>query len=399
MAQKRMVSDSICDTVTFCDMSASARALYLHLHCASDEDGCCNGAQVLRNAKLRANALDELIKNGYAIPLVNTPPKDRVIYLADWHNLNRYHHDLNTAPRYRTQLLETIPDIENALFKAKNGTVFAPSIGKLSRGKSSQGESSVGKSSQGESSQVEVSIGNVSTVNESIGKSSIDNVGSYSHDNNIPTLDLVINELMSTYYLTTTEAQEVGNSFIQYNNSKNWNGLRSKSWAMLLKQFVEHDKRYTPDRIAIRKAEAEKKAEEERKQKEQYDMFRHDRAYINSAQDLVDYIKGNFFFEYDYELGKCLFDMLYISKTLTVQDIEDLYDEKIFDFDDIDGYVELSDYGIKHTTNQRVKGIAERIKTDVWSGKYKPQTETEKPIIDTTDYDLEELPFGVPWQT
>lgn len=72
-----------------------------------------------------------------------------------------------------------------------------------------------------------------------------------------------------------------------------------------------------------------KRAEEERKKKEQYDMFRHNRAYIHSAKDLIDYIKENFFFEYDYDLGQCIFNMLYVSKTLTEQDIADLYDEKI----------------------------------------------------------------------
>lgn len=394
MAQKRMVSDNICDTVTFTEMSASARALYLHLHCASDEDGCCNGAKVLKSAKLRNSALDELIKNGYAIPLVNTPPKERIVYLTDWHNLNRYRHALNNAPVYRKQLLETMPNIENALFEAKNDTVFAPSIGKLSIGKSRQVKSSVV-----ESSQVEESIGNVSIDNGSADKPSTDKTDTYSQNNTIPTLDLVVNELMSTYYLTTTESQDVGTSFITYNTGKNWSGLKHKSWTMLLKQFVEHDKRYTQDKIESRKAEAKKKAEEERKQKEQYDMFRHDRAYIHSAQDLIDYIRENFFFEYDSDLGRCLFNMLYISKTLTEQDIADLYDEKIFDFDDIDGFVKLSDYGIEHTTNQRVKSIAERIKTDVWSGKYKPQTETEKSVIDTTNYYDEELPFDDSWQT
>lgn len=394
MAQKRMVSDNICDTVTFTEMSASARALYLHLHCASDEDGCCNGAKVLKSAKLRNSALDELIKNGYAIPLVNTPPKERIVYLTDWHNLNRYKHVLNNAPVYRKQLVETIPDIQNALFEAKNDTVFAPSIGKLSKGKSSQGKSSIG-----ELSQVEESIGNVSIDNGSADKPSTDKTNTYSQDNTIPTMDLVVNELMSTYYLTTTESQDVGTSFITYNSGKNWSGLKHKSWTMLLKQFVEHDKRYTQDKIELRKAEAEKKTEEERKKKEQYDMFRHNRAYIHSAKDLIDYIKENLFFEYDYDLGSCLFNMLYISKTLTEQDIADLYDEKIFDFDDIDGFVKLSDYGIEHTTNQRVKSIAERIKTDVWSGKYKPQTETEKSVIDTTNYYDEELPFDDSWQT
>lgn len=379
MAQKRMVSDNICDTVTFTEMSASARALYLHLHCASDEDGCCNGAKVLKSAKLRNSALDELIKNGYAIPLVNTPPKERIVYLADWHNLNRYRHALNNAPVYRKQLVETIPDIQNALFEAKNDTVFAPSIGKLSKGKSSQGKSSIG-----ELSQVEESIGNVSIDNGSADKPSTDKTNTYSQDNTIPTMDLVVNELMSTYYLTTTESQDVGTSFITYNSGKNWSGLKHKSWTMLLKQFVEHDKRYTQDKIELRKAEAKKKAEEERIEQEQKDeaerkqqeyksMFREcwgDYLSINSAQDLLDYIKTNHFSEYDYSLGKCLYDQLYVSHTLEEITVMALFDKGIIAYDEVSDYIRINDCDIEQA-KEPIKKIAEKLKKDSWSEKYR----------------------------
>jgi len=118
MANRRMTSRHITSTVQFTSMSAGARALYLHLNDESDDDGIAIGAMIIRMANCRNKDLDALIENGYVVELVDTPTKERVVYITHWHDCNTYKHPI-TPSKYRNNLLMTIPNIKNRLFKAK----------------------------------------------------------------------------------------------------------------------------------------------------------------------------------------------------------------------------------------------------------------------------------------
>lgn len=118
MANRRMTSRHITSTVQFTSMSAGARALYLHLNDESDDDGIVSGAMIIRMANCRNKDLDVLIENGYVVELVDTPVKERVVYITHWHDCNTYKHPIIPS-KYRDNLLMTIPNIKNRLFKAK----------------------------------------------------------------------------------------------------------------------------------------------------------------------------------------------------------------------------------------------------------------------------------------
>lgn len=152
MAQKRMSSKAVTSTVQFTSMPAGARALYWHLNDESDEDGIVDGAMVIRMANCRNRDLDTLIENGYAIPLKGTPPKERVVYLTHWHYLNSYKHPI-TPSRYRDNLLLTMPDSKNRLFKAKTDNILPTGqdrSGKDRIGQVRVGEDRVGLEGKGE---------------------------------------------------------------------------------------------------------------------------------------------------------------------------------------------------------------------------------------------------------
>ena len=119
MANRRMTSRHVTSTVQFTSMSAGARALYLHLNDESDDDGIVIGAIIIRMANCRNRDLDVLIENGYVVPLVDTPKKERVVYIRHWHDCNTYRHPIIPS-KYRNNLIKTLPDIENRLFKAKD---------------------------------------------------------------------------------------------------------------------------------------------------------------------------------------------------------------------------------------------------------------------------------------
>ena len=142
MAQKRMSSKVVTSTVEFTSMPTGARTLYWHLNDESDEDGVVDGAMVIRMANCRNKDLDILIEKGYAIPLKGTPPKERVVFLPYWHYLNTYKHPIYPS-RYRKHLLMTLPNIENRLFKVKDGT-FLP-LGEDRAGEVKIGEARLGE--------------------------------------------------------------------------------------------------------------------------------------------------------------------------------------------------------------------------------------------------------------
>jgi len=121
MANRRMTSRHITSTVKFTSMPTGARALYLHLNDESDDDGIVVGAMIIRMANCRNRDLDVLIENGYVIPLVDTPKKERIVYITHWHDCNSYKHPIIPS-QYRNNLLLTLPDIKNRLFKAKTDT-------------------------------------------------------------------------------------------------------------------------------------------------------------------------------------------------------------------------------------------------------------------------------------
>ena len=120
MANRRMTSRHITSTVQFTSMPVGARALYLHLMDESDDDGVVVGAMIIRMANLRNRDLDTLIENGYVVPLVDTPKKERIVYITHWHDCNTYRYPIPPS-KYRENLLLTLPNIKNRLFKAKTG--------------------------------------------------------------------------------------------------------------------------------------------------------------------------------------------------------------------------------------------------------------------------------------
>lgn len=129
MANRRMTSRHITSTVQFTSMSAGARALYLHLMDESDDDGIVVGAIIIRMANLRNRDLDTLIANGYVVPLEGTPEKERIVYITHWHDCNVYKYPI-VASKYRENLLLTLPDRKNRLFKLKTDSSQPTDIGK-----------------------------------------------------------------------------------------------------------------------------------------------------------------------------------------------------------------------------------------------------------------------------
>ena len=225
--------------------------------------------------------------------------------------------------------------------------------------------------------------------------------------NVVPTTDQIADYIMSKYYTDKQLANHTAMLFVEFNEKKNWECLKKSTWQRMLIGFLANDNkhRFDVEAVEARKAEAEKraenerieeerKAEEERKRQEQYDMYRHDWYPINSAQAMIDYIKQDLFFEQDYELGKCLHDMLCVSRTITEHELAQMFNESMFEQNEYGGFIELNDYGYRHSTNDRLRTIRCQISDDVYSGKYKPQTETDKPYIDTRNIYGEELPFA-----
>lgn len=202
----------------------------------------------------------------------------------------------------------------------------------------------------------------------------------------IPTVDMVTKYIADNYYLDTATATATADAFIMYNEKDNWSFAKRSPWTKMLIGFLAKDKyhRFDDEAVELRKAEVEKKAEEERIEQEQKDeaerkqqeyksMFREcwgDYLSINSAQDLLDYIKTNHFSEYDYSLGKCLYDQLYISHTLEEITVMALFDKGIIAYDEVSDYIRINDCDIEQA-KEPIKKIAEKLKKDSWSEKYR----------------------------
>lgn len=202
----------------------------------------------------------------------------------------------------------------------------------------------------------------------------------------IPTVEMVSQYITDVYFTDTDTSNKTANKFVTLNEQNQWQYLKHSTWQNILDKFLSNDKNhvFNADAVSIRKAEAEKKAEElraeeerkaeqERKQQEYKSMFRecwNPYSAINTAQGLIDYIKANHFSEYDYSLGSCLYDQLYVSHTLEEIMVMSLFDKHIILYDEVGDYISISDYGIGNA-NAPIQAIAEKLKKDSWSEKYR----------------------------
>lgn len=214
-------------------------------------------------------------------------------------------------------------------------------------------------------------------------------------DSVVPTVEQVSKYITDVYFTDTDISDRTARKFVELNEKNGWEYLKHSTWKHLLDKFLSTDKTHVfdSDSVSIRKAEAEKKAEAlraeeelkaeyESKLKEYKAMFKegwNPYSAINTAQDLINYVKGNYFTEYDYSLGKCLYEQMYVSHNLEEIMVMSLFEKGVIVYDDTGDYIVLSDYGISRA-NEPVKKIAEKLKQDSWSEKYRVP-EPPKPLV------------------
>ncbi len=221
------------------------------------------------------------------------------------------------------------------------------------------------------------------------------NTTTVNDDSVVPTVEQVSKYITDVYFTDTDISDRAARKFVELNEKNDWEYLKSSTWKHLVDKFLSKDKTHVfdSDSVNTRKAEAEKKAEadrieaerkdeEERRWQEYKSMFRecwNPYTAIHTAQDLINYIKQNHFSEYDYSLGKCLYDKIYVSQTLEPIMVMSLFEKGIICFDEVGDYIVLSDYKIRNAA-EPIKRIAEQLSKDTWSEKYRVP-EAPKPLV------------------
>lgn len=112
MARRRMITNLITNTTDFISLPKAAQALYLHLVANTDDDGVVESAVIMRTTKSKAKSLQELVDNGFVIPIA-----EDVVWVKDWHTFNSVKNGRGHPSRHREALIAHVPGIENALFK------------------------------------------------------------------------------------------------------------------------------------------------------------------------------------------------------------------------------------------------------------------------------------------
>lgn len=120
MAKRRCFSVKKCQSAQFLDMSAGAQALYLAILGICDDDGIFQLDFAKRIAGRRRQDADALISNGY-ISIIDDALN--IGYVIDWQAFNTLDPRYSTPSDYRQTLIDTIPNIENALFTPKKDII------------------------------------------------------------------------------------------------------------------------------------------------------------------------------------------------------------------------------------------------------------------------------------
>jgi len=103
MANRRMLSKSICKATKFLKMPSEAQNLYFHLNLSADDDGVVEAFNVMREIGCNEDNLKILVAKGY-IKVLN---EDLVSYIVDWtqHNSIRADRKINSI---HIELLKSI---------------------------------------------------------------------------------------------------------------------------------------------------------------------------------------------------------------------------------------------------------------------------------------------------
>ena len=110
MATRRMISRDVIGESQFLRLSHSAMALYMFLVTNADDEGIVDTLKVQLMIRATDKDLQELIEQGYAIPLKTN---DRV-YLPHWLQMNNIPPSKRTPSKWLNLLAEVVPTAEIA---------------------------------------------------------------------------------------------------------------------------------------------------------------------------------------------------------------------------------------------------------------------------------------------
>lgn len=118
MANRRMGTRLITGTIDFLNLPKAAQALYQQCVNESDDDGIVDARLILRIGNFRKRDLEALISGDY-VRLINA--EKSIVWVTNWQRYNTIKHGRGTPSTYRDDLVRSVPDIKNALFKPKTG--------------------------------------------------------------------------------------------------------------------------------------------------------------------------------------------------------------------------------------------------------------------------------------
>lgn len=116
MANKRMGTRLITGTIDFLNLPKAAQALYQQCTNESDDDGIVDARLIMRVGNFRKRDLEALLSNDY-VRLINA--EKSIVWVTNWQRYNTIKPGRGTPSVYREDLLRSVPDIKNALFKPK----------------------------------------------------------------------------------------------------------------------------------------------------------------------------------------------------------------------------------------------------------------------------------------
>lgn len=109
-----MFNVSIIESDSFCSLTPSSQALYMHLVMNADDDGFVDmWKSLLRYLKVRRQTLDALVDAGYVILF-----DDGVLLISDWLVHNKIRLDRYAEGRYKDRLDTLLMHPNGRYFKA-----------------------------------------------------------------------------------------------------------------------------------------------------------------------------------------------------------------------------------------------------------------------------------------
>ena len=166
MANRRMISKTVCETAQFLNMSFAARALYSHLVLGADDEGVVQVETVKRMGRYPKKAVDQLIECGYLIPLDDAC---MVGWIRHWSEMNKVTPQKFHSSIYHEQLIALI---------AERGLSLAEGCSdKTEKSSNSKGP---------RAPDVNLSLTQVSSVQDSSGKGSVDECKENGSENTQP---------------------------------------------------------------------------------------------------------------------------------------------------------------------------------------------------------------------